>query len=182
MRLVFLDIGSKQEQLPDRFQYIGQPWLYMFRTENSEEECIEYLQKNPHYNLLLSNTGVDQIAVHDDERHLKHIKDQKVDSYNKRRGEKTAVATCQREEQGKAQKAEQTAAFGQGPSKKGTANPVAQTTPKVEADSSSTSARAWLDDSQTASGDRQYTGQWVKWQGSWYQKVICYGRTDWEES
>ena len=100
----------------------------------------------------------------------------------KRRGEKTTVATCQREERGKAQKAEQTAAFGQGPSKKGTATPVAQTTPKVEADSSSTSAHAWLDDSQTASGDRQYTGQWVKWQGSWYQKVICYGRTDWEES
>ena len=89
MRLVFLDIGSKQEQLPDRFQYIGQPWLYMFRTENySEEECIEYLQKNPHYNLLLSNTGVDQIAVHDDERHLKHIKDQKVDSHKENAEEK----------------------------------------------------------------------------------------------
>ena len=37
-------------------------------------------------------------------------------------------------------KAEQTSAYGQGPAKKGTANPVARTSPKVEAASSSTSA------------------------------------------
>ena len=37
--------------------------------------------KEPTLQPLLSNTGVDQIAVHDDERHLKHIKDQKVNSY-----------------------------------------------------------------------------------------------------
>ena len=79
-------------------------------------------------------------------------------------------------------KAEQTAAFGQASRKKGTTNPVARTSPKVEASSSSTSARAWLEQPQSASGDREYTGQWVKWQGRWYQKVIRYGRAEWEES
>ena len=46
----------------------------------------------------------------------------------------------------------------------------------------STSARAWLDAPQSASGDREYTGQWVKWHGKWWQKVVRYGRTEWEES
>ena len=46
----------------------------------------------------------------------------------------------------------------------------------------STSARAWLDAPQSASGDREYTGKWVKWHGRWYQKVIRHGRTEWEES
>jgi hypothetical protein len=65
MRLVYLDIGNKTD-LPDRFRYIDQPWLYMFRTEiYSEEEYIEYLERNPQHNLLMSNTGVDKVAVHE---------------------------------------------------------------------------------------------------------------------
>ena len=62
-----------------------------------------------------------------------------------------------------------------------TANPAARTTPNVEAASSSTSARAWLDVPQSASGDREYTGQWVKWYGKWYQKIFHYGCTELEE-
>ena len=45
-----------------------------------------------------------------------------------------------KEKSGAKRKAKQTSAYGQGPAKKGTANPVARTSPKVEAASSSTSA------------------------------------------
>ena len=33
-------------------------------------EYIDYLKRNPQHNILLSCTGVDNIAVHDAERHL----------------------------------------------------------------------------------------------------------------
>ena len=57
MRIVYLDFDSRKD-LPDRFRYIDQPWLYMYRTEiYSEEEYIDYLGRNPHYNLLMSNTS-----------------------------------------------------------------------------------------------------------------------------
>ena len=55
------------------------------------------------------------------------------------------------------EKAEQTGAYGQGPSKKGTANPVARTSAKFEAASSSTSASVWLDRPQQSSGSQQKT-------------------------
>ena len=75
MCLAYLDIAS-EEDAPDRFRYLGQPWLYMFKIEiYAEEEYIEYLEGNPTHNLLLSNTGVDAAAVHDAERHLKYTKD-----------------------------------------------------------------------------------------------------------
>jgi ATPase subunit of ABC transporter with duplicated ATPase domains len=106
----------------------------------------------------LSNTGVDQVAVHDAERHLKYIKDQNVDSFKETVEEKRKQSQRAKEKNEAKRKAEQTAAFGQGPKKKGIADPVAETIPKVEAASSSASARAWLDDPQAASGDRQYTG------------------------
>ena len=86
-------------------------------------------------------------------------------------------------------KAEQTGAFGQGPTKKGTASPVARTPAKVEAASSSASASVWLNNPQSSqqdrpSGtrqDRQYTGERQKWHGRWYQKVIRHGRIEWEQ-
>ena len=54
MRLVYLDITGKHE-LPDRFQYCDQPWLYMYRTEiYSEEEYLDYLQRHPTHNLLMT--------------------------------------------------------------------------------------------------------------------------------
>ena len=77
--------------------------------------------------------------------------------------------------------AEQTDALGQAPSKKSTANPAARTTPNVEAASSSTSAGAWLDDPAPAAEERNETVESVMWYGSWYQKIICYGRTEWEQ-
>ena len=180
MCLAYLDIAS-EEDAPDRFRYLGQPWLYMFKIEiYAEEEYIEYLERNPAHNLLLSNTGVDAAAVHDAERHLKHTKDQNIDVFIKKIEEKKKQSRRAKEKNEAKRKAEQTAAFGQAPSKKGTSNPVARTTPSAEAASSSTSARAWLDAPQSASGDREYTGKWVKWHGKWHKKVIRCGRTEWE--
>ena len=76
MRLVYLDFPSRRD-MPSSFKYIDQPWLYMCRPEvYSEEEYIDYLKRNPQHNLLLSCTGVDNVAVHDAERHLKWIKGQ----------------------------------------------------------------------------------------------------------
>jgi len=116
----------------------------MYRTEvYSEEEYIEYLERNPHNNLLLSCTGVDQVAVHDAERHQKWIKAQNEDSYKKNAEEKRKQSERAKEQNQAKRKAEQTGAYGQGPSKKGTASPVARTSAKVEAASSSASASVW---------------------------------------
>lgn len=58
MRLVYLDTANEQDA-PDRFRYLGQPWLYMFKAETySEEGYVEYLERNPTRNLLLSNPGL----------------------------------------------------------------------------------------------------------------------------
>lgn len=65
--------------------------------------------------------------------------------------------------------------------KKGTANPATRTTPNVEAASSSASARAWLDNPAPAAEERNETGEWVKWYGVWYQKIIRYRRAEWEQ-
>ena len=123
-------------------------------------------------------TGVDSVAVQDAKRHLKYIKDQNIDIFK----EKKKQSQRAKEKNESKRTAEKTAAYGQAPSKKGTTNPVARTYSSGEAASSSTSARAWLDAPQSASGDREYTGKWVKWHGRWYQKVIRHGRTEWEES
>jgi hypothetical protein len=98
------------------------------------------LERNPHNNLLLSCTGVDQVAVHDAERHQKWIKAQNEDSYKKNAEEKRKQSERAKEQNQAKRKAEQTGAYGQGPSKKGTASPVARTSAKVEAASSSASA------------------------------------------
>ena len=70
MRLVFLDIDSKQD-IPDRFHYLGKPWLFMFKTEfYSEDEYVDYLERNPTHNLLMSNMGMDRIDMSDPKRHI----------------------------------------------------------------------------------------------------------------
>ena len=113
----------------------------MYRTEiYFEEEYIDYLNRNPHYNLLMSNTGIDQVAVYDAQRHLRYIKDTNLDSYKANALEKKQQSDRAKEKSEAKRKAKQTSAYGQGPAKKGTANPVARTSPKVEAASSSTSA------------------------------------------
>ena len=155
----------------------------MYRTEiYSEEEYIDYLNRNPQHNLLLSCTGVDNIAVHDAERHLKWIKGQNEELYKHNAEEKKKQSDRAREQNEAKRKAEQTGAYGQGPSKKGTTNPVARTS-NAEVASSSTSASQWLNRPQQSHSrdDRRFTNEWQKWHGRWYQKVIRHGRVEWEE-
>ena len=46
-RLVNLDVHD-QKDVPDRFHYIGQSWLFMYRTEiYSQEEYVDFLSRNP---------------------------------------------------------------------------------------------------------------------------------------
>ena len=136
MRLVYLDLASRLD-VPKSFRYIDQPWFYMYRTEiYSEEEYIDYLNRNPQHNLLLSCTGVDNIAVHDAERHLRWIKGQNEELYKQNAAEKNKQSDRAREQNEAKRKAEQTGAYGQGPSKKGTVKPVARTS-TVEVASSS---------------------------------------------
>ena len=101
-------------------------------------------------NSLLSCTGVDQVAVHDAERHLKWVKAQNEDSCKKNAEEKRKQSERAKEQNQAKRKAEQTGAYGQGPSKKGTASPVARTYAKVEAASSSASASVWLNNPQSS--------------------------------
>ena len=182
MRLVYLDLASRLD-VPKSFRYIDQPWFYMYRTEiYSEEEYIDYLNRNPQHNLLLSCTGVDNIAVHDAERHLRWIKGQNEELYKQNAAEKKKQSDRAREQNEAKRKAEQTGAYGQGPSKKGTVKPVARTS-TVEVASSSTSASQWINRPQQSQShdDRRYTGEWQKWHGRWYEKVIRHGRVEWEE-
>ena len=124
MRLVYLDFPSRHD-VPQSFKYFDQPWIYMYRTElHSEEEYIDYLQRNPQHNLLLSCTGVDKVAVHDAEKHLNWIKGQNQELYEHNAEEKRKQSDRAREQNEAKRKAEQTGAYGQGPSKKGATNPV----------------------------------------------------------
>ena len=183
MRLVFLDFPSRRD-MPQSFGYIDQPWIYMYRTElYSEEEYIEYMQRNPTHNLLLTCTGVHNVAVHDAQKHLDWIKGQNKELYEHNAEEKRRQSDRAREQNEAKRKAEQTGAFGQGPSKKGTTNPVARPSTATEIASSSTSASQWLNTPQQSHSqdDRHYTGEWQKWHGRWYEKVIRHGRIEWEE-
>ena len=72
MRLVYLDVSGPQD-LPDRFRYLGRPWLYMFRSEiYAEDEYIEYLERNPTHNLLMTNLGLVNLSETDPEGHLNY--------------------------------------------------------------------------------------------------------------
>ena len=118
MRLAYLDLDGRLD-LPDRFRFIDQPWLYMYRPEiYSEEDYIDYLERNPHYNLLMSNTGIDQVKVDDAKRHLRYIKDTNLDSYKANAFEKKQQSDRAKEKNEAKRKAEQTAAYGQGPAKR----------------------------------------------------------------
>lgn len=173
MRLVFLDIEGKH-QIPDRFHYLGKPWLFMFRTEvYSQDEYVEYLERNPTHNLLMSNTGLDRIDMTDPKGHIEYIINKNHDSYKKVADEKKKQSSDSKEKNEAKRKAEATSAYGQAPSKRGTVSSVAQ----------SSSARGSGDRTpyQGSSRDEKvYTGEWSWYRGAWYQKVIRYGRTEWE--
>ena len=69
-RLVYLDVHD-QRDVPDRFHYIGQSWLYMYRIEiYSEDEYVDYLGRHPEHNLLMANNGVVQVSITEPGHHL----------------------------------------------------------------------------------------------------------------
>eukprot|EP00435_Cladocopium_sp_Y103_P050651 s972_g15.t1 len=54
-KLVYIDVAHLNV-LPDRFHYMGQRWMIMYRQDiYSEEEYKEYLERNPGHNLLTTN-------------------------------------------------------------------------------------------------------------------------------
>ena len=95
-RLVYLDVHD--QNVPDRFHYIGQSWLFMYRTEiYSEEEYIDidYLKRHPENNLLMTNMGMIEISVDEADRHLAWVKNQNRESYRKNGEDKRkAVWAC----------------------------------------------------------------------------------------
>ena len=119
MRIVFLDIDGKQD-IPDRFHYLGKPWLFMYRNEiYSQDEYEDYLQRNPTHNLLLSNMGLDRIDMNDPTGHIKHIIDKNFTSYKKNADDKRKQSTQSREKNETKRKAEAASAYGQTPAKRG---------------------------------------------------------------
>jgi hypothetical protein len=66
----------------------------------------------------MSNTGIDQVKVDDAKRHLRYIKDTNLDSYKANAFEKKQQSDRAKEKNEAKRKAEQTAAYGQGPAKR----------------------------------------------------------------
>ena len=178
-RLVYLDVRD-QRDVPDRFHYIGQSWLFMYRTEiYSQDEYIDFLQRNPTDNLLLTSKGTVEVDVSQAERHLAYIKNENRDLYRKQIEDKRIQSERAKAQQEVKRKAEQASAYGQGPSKRGTVSSVAQQQqPDPGTTSAGTSGRQ--EQASSSSSGRVETGEWQKWHGRWYQKVIRYGRNEWE--
>ena len=73
-RLVYLDVHD-QKDVPDRFHYIGQSWMFMYCTEiYFEEEYIDDSKRHPENNLLMTNMGMIEISVDEADRHLAWVK------------------------------------------------------------------------------------------------------------
>ena len=184
MRLVFLDIPSRLD-MPSSFKYIDQPWIYMYRTEvYSEEEYIEYLGRNPQHNLLLSCTGVDNVAVHDAERHLKWIKAQNEISTRRTSRRSASSLNVQRSRTRPRERPGILALTDKGPQRKAPLTRLPEHLPKLKQRhhprrrvcGSKLSAQRY-----SPRQDRQYTGERQKWHGRWYQKLIRHGRIEWEQ-
>ena len=63
----------------------------MYRTEiYSEEEYLDYLQKHPMHNLLMTNLGMVNLSGHDPTGHLKHPKKENFPIYKKNVDDKKA--------------------------------------------------------------------------------------------
>ena len=123
----------------------------------------------------MSNKGMDRIDMNDPKGHIEHIIDKNYASYKKNADDKKEQSIKTREKNEAKRKAEAATAYGQTPAKRGTVSSAAQ--------SSSSTARGSGDRApyQGSSRDEKiYTGEWSWYQGAWYQKVIRYGRTEWE--
>ena len=152
----------------------------MYRTEiYSQDEYIDFLQRNPTDNLLLTSKGTVEVDVAQAERHLAYIKNENRDLYKKQIEDKRIQSERAKAQQEVKRKAEQASAYGQGPSKRGTVSSVAQQQ-QPDPGTSSTGTSGRQEQASSSSSGRVETGEWQKWHGRWYQKVIRYGRTEWE--
>lgn len=124
-RLVYLHIHH-QKDVPDSFHYIGQSWLFMYRTKiYSQEECTDFLRRHPGENLLMTSHGIVDVNLDDPDRHLAWIKNENRDTYRKQIEEKKKQSERAKAQQEAKRKAEEATAFGHS-SKRGTVSSVAQ--------------------------------------------------------
>ena len=173
-RLVYLDVHD-QKDVPDRFHYIGQSWLFMYRTEiYSEDEYIDYLKWHPENNLLMTNMGMIEISVDEADRHLAWVKNQNRESYRKNGEDKRKQSERAKAHQEAKMKAEAASAYGHAPAKRGTVSSVAQTSQEATSAPGASSSHR----SEPPHRERVETGEWQKWYGRWYQKIIRFGRTE----
>ena len=157
---------------------LGCTMLYMYGTEiYSEDEYIDYLGRHPEHNLLVTNNGVVQVSITEPGRHLEYIKNENRASYKRNAEEKSEKAKARNEAK---RKAEQASAYGQAPAKKGTVSSVARTSERATTSSEAASSSSRPQEpSQRA---RVETGEWQRWHGKWYQKLLIrYGLVEWEE-
>ena len=130
-RLVYIDVRD-QKDVPDRFHYIGQSWLYMYRPEiYSEDEYINHLGRHPDHNLLMTNNGVVQVSITEPGRHLGCIKNENRASYKRNAGEKRQQSERAKARNEATRKAEQAPAYGQTPAKKGAVSSAARTSERA---------------------------------------------------
>eukprot|EP00435_Cladocopium_sp_Y103_P009618 s3407_g2.t1 len=133
-RLVYIDL-PRVNMLPERFTYLGELWLVMFRTEVfSLEEYKDYLIRNPDQNLLTTNFGVERVSVeHFDAqiRELKTINEPIFQKNVKAKLEQSAKAKQRNLEEAK-RTAEGPAASQPPTSKRGTVGQSARSKAKTE--------------------------------------------------
>eukprot|EP00435_Cladocopium_sp_Y103_P041234 s3220_g11.t1 len=187
-RLVYIDL-PRVNMLPDRFRYIGELWLVMFRTEvYSLEEYKDYLQRNPSHNLLTTNYGVERIQIDHFDEQLQELKGLNEPVFRKNIQDK-----IQQSAKAKQRNLEEAKRKAEGPA---ASQPRCRFSPcpswqrarswDVAKSSSSSSARPRQDPpprpAQTPHPAEYYeTGEWEKWDGRWYQKVYYHGRAEWQQ-
>ena len=149
----------------------------MYRTEiYSEEEYIDYLKRHPENNLLMTNMGMIEISVDEADRHLAWVENQNRESYRKNAEDKRKQSERAKAHQEAQRKAEEASAYGQAPAKRGTVSSVARTSQEATPASGASSSQH----PKPPNRERVESGEWQKWYGRWYQKILRFGRTEWE--
>ena len=103
-RLVYLDVHD-QKEVPDRFDYIGQSWLFMYRAEiYSQEEYADFLKQHPGENLLMTSLGMVSIDLDEPDRHLAWIKNENAASRLRKRRSSRNVQRHNKKQSGRQRK------------------------------------------------------------------------------
>ena len=118
----------------------------MYRTEiYSEEEYVDYLQRHPEHNLLITNMWMIEISVDEAERNLAWVKNQNRESYKRNAEEKRKQSERAKAHHEAKRKAEEASAYGQAPAKKGTVSSVARTSQEATSASGASSSHERCD-------------------------------------